>query len=210
MNSSSTLKNFLLLLNRNAFDLNLKATQLSDDKEFYIEMALRWNFTSCRQRWCFKKKKERDAHYRAFTAVELLQMLEVAWLTAAVTSLSSLILELFWTQEVTGWRHYSEDLKNEWEPLLSGSSPAEWQDVGIISHIKAWVSGELTLIFRVEKCPSITSYTVGANSRVGEKKIAVIKCNYKLLRAPTAHSVAFRRTCVLYILHWGEIRVSSC
>lgn len=120
VNSSSTLKNFLLLLNRNAFDLNLKATQLSDDKEFYIEMALRWNFTSCRQRWCFKKKKKRDAHYRAFTAVELLQMLEVAWLTAAVTSLSSLILELFWTQEVTGWRHYSEDLKNEWEPLLSG------------------------------------------------------------------------------------------
>lgn len=42
-----------------------------------------------------KKKNERDAHYRAFTAVELLQMLEVAWLTAAVTSLSSLILELF-------------------------------------------------------------------------------------------------------------------
>lgn len=58
VNSSSTLKNFLLLLNRNAFDLNLKATQLSDDKEFYIEMALRWNFTSCRQRWCFKKKKK--------------------------------------------------------------------------------------------------------------------------------------------------------
>lgn len=46
VNSSSTLKCFPLLLNRNAFDLKLEAAVFSDDNEYYMETALRFNSAS--------------------------------------------------------------------------------------------------------------------------------------------------------------------
>lgn len=41
VNSSSVLKCFPLLLNRNAFDLKLEAAVFLDDNEYYMETALR-------------------------------------------------------------------------------------------------------------------------------------------------------------------------
>lgn len=52
VNSSSTLKCFPLLLNRNAFDLKLGAAVFSDDNEYYMETALRCNSASCPLQWC--------------------------------------------------------------------------------------------------------------------------------------------------------------
>lgn len=52
VNSSSRLKCFPLLLNRNAFDLKLEAAVFSDDNEYYMETALRCNSASCPPQWC--------------------------------------------------------------------------------------------------------------------------------------------------------------
>lgn len=52
VNSSSALKCYPLLLNRNAFDLKLETDVFSDDNEYYMETAFRCNSASCPLQLC--------------------------------------------------------------------------------------------------------------------------------------------------------------